>query len=112
MQTLAKLRVRYTIVIENDLDRAPGWGNKEEDWVKHFTKHLQESNTHYYPEVLEIKTRLADSWWESGNLIPVINSEGYASLTPEERSIVDINLAGTVEKSHTIQEPSWKKEDE
>ena len=52
------------------------------------------------------------SWWESGNLIPVINSEGYASLTPEERSIVDINLAGAVEKSHTIQEPSWKKEDE
>ena len=88
MQTLAKLRVRYTIVIENDLDRASGWGNKEEDWVKHF------------------------SWWESGNLIPVINSEGYASLTPEERSIVDINLAGAVEKSHTIQEPSWKKEDE
>ena len=64
MQTLAKLRVRYTIVIENDLDRASGWGNKEEDWVKHFTKHLQESNTHYCPEVLEIKTRVADNCWQ------------------------------------------------
>ena len=63
MHSLSKLRVRYTIVIENDLEGVPGWGTKEEDWVKHFTKHLQESNTHYCPEVLEIKTRVADNCW-------------------------------------------------
>jgi len=111
-----KRRVRYTIVMEKDLDRVPGWGHDIEDWIKYFVYELQERNGGYCGQVLEIKTRVADNCWEFNEesseweLVPMLHSDVYKGCIGEEKNIIDLAL--TMEKSHTIPEPSWKKEED
>jgi len=115
---ITKQRVRCTIVLEHDLDRSEeGWGINPEDWVKHFVEELQEHNTGYCPQVLEIKTRLADSCWEFNKdnseweLVPILDSDLFESCTQDERNIILVSLDEVLgSKFHPFTEASWRKE--
>tara|TARA_Y100001951_G_C11237777_1_gene238546 strand:+ start:497 stop:877 length:381 start_codon:yes stop_codon:yes gene_type:complete len=109
-------RIRYTIVLEADLDRVSGWGREPKDWVELFVEKLQGRGTDHKPHVLEVKTRVADNCWQFNEesikweLVPMLHSDVYKGCIGEEKNIIDLAL--TMEKSHTIPEPSWKKEED